>query len=376
MDFEKSGKSARLMAGASVIALMSPVAVSAAEWDLEFGGTYNAWIGYADADSPNGDFDGIEGTSNAEIFFRPTITLDNGIKIGADIELEGFASTTTETEAELDEAYLFVRGSFGDILLGRDQTVQERFRNEMPSAAIISLNSPSTSNFLPFSGEYNWAYTGNDFRRGTLGSTAPSLSGRDNPVRITYFTPRFSGFQLGVSYAPEDTNTSNERDKVFDIGVRYAEEFGGIRFSATANYGTADERGPGVSDSETFGAGVDIGFGGVTIGGSFAEVRGTDWGIADGEAHQLGISYETGPWVFSGSYFYGWNYDNEHLGFGPRESFESVTLAGSYKLAKGVRLNLFGAYVNFDEQVSDAGFGTNGDDIDGFVIGTGIGLSW
>ena len=41
--------------------------------------------------APTGDFDfdGVDVSTNTEIFFLPSITLDNGIKIGANIQLEG-----------------------------------------------------------------------------------------------------------------------------------------------------------------------------------------------------------------------------------------------------------------------------------------------
>jgi len=47
----------------------------------------------------------------------------------------------------------------------------------------------------------------------------------------------------------------------------------------------------------------------------------------------------------------------------------------NYKVAKGVRLNAFVAYVDFDEDVSDDGTG-NGDDVESFVVGTGIRLDF
>lgn len=47
-------------------------------------------------------------------------------------------------------------------------------------------------------------------------------------------------------------------------------------------------------------------------------------------------------------------------------------LAATYSLAKGVKVSAFGAYVDFEEDVGDGGAGTPGNDVDGFIIGTGI----
>ena len=67
---------------------------------------------------------------------------------------------------------------------------------------------------------------------------------------------------------------------------------------------------------------------------------------------------------------HGRNVDDEAPVTGSKEELEQLLLGVSYALAEGVSLNGFGAYVDFDEQVGDAGGA--GDDVDGFVLGTGI----
>jgi hypothetical protein len=49
-------------------------------------------------------------------------------------------------------------------------------------------------------------------------------------------------------------------------------------------------------------------------------------------------------------------------------------LGASYKLAKGVTVNAFGGYVNFEEDMGDGG--DSGDDVDGFAIGTGVKITF
>jgi hypothetical protein len=60
---------------------------------------------------------------------------------------------------------------------------------------------------------------------------------------------------------------------------------------------------------------------------------------------------------------------------GTDEELDQYLLGISYKLAKGVALNAYGAYVEFDEDVSDGG-GGSGDDIDAWVIGTAVKISF
>ena len=76
-------------------------AANAAEWDVRVGGYYNGMVAYATTKLSGtagerrvflrqiSDFEGVDVSTNAEIFFLPSITLDNGIKIGASIQLEG-----------------------------------------------------------------------------------------------------------------------------------------------------------------------------------------------------------------------------------------------------------------------------------------------
>ena len=83
----------KLFLSASVLAL-GMTAAEAAKWDVRVGGYFNAMVAYAQTDlAPvfdiGQDFDGVDVSTNTEIFFLPSIVLDNGIKIGANIQLEG-----------------------------------------------------------------------------------------------------------------------------------------------------------------------------------------------------------------------------------------------------------------------------------------------
>ncbi len=53
------------------------------------------------------------------------------------------------------------------------------------------------------------------------------------------------------------------------------------------------------------------------------------------------------------------------------ETLEQFLVGLSYALGKGVKLNVFGAYVDFEEEC-----GEGCEDVDGFVIGTGIKISF
>ena len=361
----------KLLLNSSAIAVASVVATPAisAEWDVRVGGYYNAMVAYATTDG-NGvagsDFDGLDVSTNTEIFFLPSITLDNGIKIGANIQLEG------ETDGDqIDESYLSVKGSFGEVLLGSENSAGYKMTVVAPDASLNVLNSPSTSDYIAWSGGVDSVF------RGTLGTTFLEVGRNNDAKRITYFTPRFAGFQLGVSYA-HDGNEDNfgptniaggsgNLGHIFDIGANFVRSFGAFNVALSGRYGIGQANIAAGPDTPTvYAFGVNLGYAGFTLGGSFAEANEHNAGVDDGIAYDAGVSYATGPWTFSMTYFHG---ENGEIG-GTSDEQDSFGAAVDYKLAKGVRLNMFGAYVDLDAGAGPAS------DIDGWVIGTGIGLSF
>ena len=218
-----------------------------------------------------------------------------------------------------------------------------------------------------------------------MGSTFLEVSGNNDAQRFTYFTPRFSGFQVGASYARDGNQDSNSqldgdtglRD-IVDFGANYVNSFGDFDVAVSGRYGFADDHAN--SDPSVWSAGLTLGYSGFTVGGSYAEQNGGD--LKNGHSYDAGVSYETGPWGFSFTYFHGNNKGNGDvdaddgtiIAENGSEEQDQYLLGVNYKLAKGVSLGAFGAYVDFDDATSGEG-GTDGS-IDGFVLGTGVKLSF
>ncbi len=369
----------KVLLSTSAVALVGAFApqASAAEWEMRVGGYMEQYLAFASVDGPAGtDLDGVDSKQDAEIFFLPSITLDNGLKFGANIQLEGNTSGD-----QIDESYAFIQGSFGELLFGSENSAGYKMHYAAPDVSMVNVNSGSLGNFVPFSGAVGGVNVGDDVFRRTLGSTyIENLGGGNNDAhRFSYFTPRFAGFQLGVSYARDGAQDSVAQldcnaitCDFFDVAVNYVNSFGDFNIAASARWGIAS--GPAATDPEVMGFGLNLGYGGFTIGGSFAEQN--EAGADDGMAWDVGISYETGPWGFSFTYFRGENVDDENFALGADETLEQFLVAVRYSLAKGVDLHAYGAYVDFEEDLGDGGAGTPGNDIDGFVIGTGFKLSF
>jgi len=397
---QEGQKMKKVLLGTSALALACAFASPAAsvEWNVRVGGYMEQFVAYANSDfddkSANpGDYDGIDSKQDTEIFFAPSITLDNGIQFGANIQLEGNGYLFTSDT--IDESYMFIKGSFGEILLGSENSAGYKMTYAAPDVTFINVNSGSTTAFIPWSG----GGAGADVFRRTLGTTFLENAGNNDSQRFTYFSPRMAGFQVGASYARDGNQDSNaqvdtdsELSDIIDIGANYVNSFGDFNVALSGRWGTASvDGGP---DPDIWSVGLNLGMAGFTVGGSYAEQN--DAGTKDGEAFDVGVSYTTGPWGVSFTWFHGENKGNSDgtgvfsispgctpTGCDPSLSEGSVPETGdeevdqfligvSYDLATGVNLGGYFVYLDFD----DADGGVQDDSIDGWILGTGVKISF
>jgi hypothetical protein len=118
-----------LLTSTSAIALgvVMVTPASAQEWDMKWGGYFSSHVAYAKVDSntaahAGADFDGIDVYSETEIEFTPSVTLDNGMTFGVNVQMEGTNNGGGATG--IDETYLTISGdSFGKIDLGNKNSV-------------------------------------------------------------------------------------------------------------------------------------------------------------------------------------------------------------------------------------------------------------
>ncbi len=359
----------KILLGTSALAMAGAFAgqANAATWDLDWGGYFESSIGYASVDGPAGtDFDGVDVLQDAEIQFTPSITLDNGLTFGVDIQLEGNASSNGTPDV-IDESFIFIKGSFGQVLIGSENSAGYKMSYGAPDVTWININSGSLTSFIPDSQPSVF--------RGVGGTSFVEVARNNDSQRITYFSPRFSGFQVGASYARDgnqdnssqvDINQTGTLHDIFDVGVNYVNSFGAFDVAVAGRYGTGTLENAGANggdlDPEVYAFGLNLGYAGVTIGGSYARSD-DDIAIRNGDFFDLGVSYKTGPWGASLTYSKG------ELDTGDeRQQY----LAGvTYKLGPGVST---GAYIGYTDY--EAGANTGRSDLDGFVIGTGFKLNF
>ncbi len=365
----------RLLGGTALVAagmLVSPAVQAEEPIKLGVGGFMEQYFGYAASDGftgTNSDGDDISNTdpdhfdqkSDSEIIFSGSTTLDNGIEFGVNVQLEGNTSSDT-----IDESYAFIEGDFGRVLLGSENTAGYLMSVAAPNVG-IGINTGDQTDWVPIDNEAS-------FFRGTLGSTFVENNAVNDVNRLTYFTPRFSGLQGGISYTPdaaEDDNTQPSENAAFhdgvDVGLNYTNSFSGFDIAAYGRYGIASNDSSGGDDPEVFSTGLELGYAGFTVGGSYANQD--DTGRNDGESFDVGASYGTGPWAVSVTYFQG---EAEADAGGGDEEIQTVEFAASYALGPGIKVIGSVGYSDFDDDSDADGDGSN----DGYWVVSGIQLSF
>jgi hypothetical protein len=380
------------------VAMVSPA--SAQEWNMKWGGFHNTHVGYVTVDSntpaqAGADYDGVDTYTNAEIHFTPSVTLDNGLTFGIDVQYEA----KSNGGATVDESFMTIKSdTLGKIDIGNENSAGYKMMVGGGSAQVaggIGINSPSLSGFVPISvsasGNLPW-----NFRQSAISQWTEVVGNNDVP-RITYYTPSFNGLTIGVSYAASSNgfggsgvnagnnfgvNRSVGVNDIFDIGVAYSQSFNGVDLTLSGRYGMAenDTGVAGTDDPDVWGVGGLVSVAGWTFGAHYGE---NDNGglLPDQEGWSLGVSYDIeGPWSIGFDTYQGEWDDN----VGGGAEYEAYQLVANRKLGAGVSWSVYAMYA--EGSVDNAGLaggafgggspGNAGTEVEGTLIGTSVNLKF
>ncbi|WP_417827388.1 porin [Thalassospira sp.] len=354
-----------LFASSALVAIAAAGSAQASEpIKLSVGGFMNQWIGVADEDNTGSDGRNNAFQSNTEIHFKGSTTLDNGIEVGAVVELEGETSSD-----QIDEQYLYVNGNFGRLEVGKNDSAADSMQIVAPAVGPVGVNDGDLSLWVD-------SY---------LIDTS-TTSGDQN--RATYYTPNLNGFRLGVSFADDSgrngsfdttvdgssiggyhSDTSGDGDNIVSVGAEYTGDFDGVSFGVSA---IGENRGEG----NVYGGGFNVGVANFTFGGSYSHTE-DDYGISDRgtpavsdtDQFDIGVSYAMDAAAVSLTYGYAdyGNADTDGSLTGAGE-LNTVDLGLAYTLGAGVawKSSIFW----FDDEVE------GGTDNDGYGAVTGLALSF
>jgi len=276
-----------------------------------------------------------------EIFFTGSTTLDNGITVGVNVQLEAYT-----TGDQIDEHFVFINGNFGRIVIGAENSASYLMHYGTPGAVPYhGVDSPGMWHLV--------GTAGNAAAVGSPVATPPSFVSDAN--KITYFTPRFSpGFQFGFSYTPDNTDvggggagggriTTDTNDEgqqnIVSVGVNFVRAFGDVDFAWSLGWEHGFHEGNGTgaaaagatcgtqngantalvciadpdatSGRDIAATGFQIGVGGWKVGGAFQyDDQGQE---RDNERYEMsaGVTYGAGPWSVGAQGAYGVDQDGD-----------------------------------------------------------------
>ncbi len=366
-------------------ALAAPDYVAAEEpLRLEVRGYKNEFFGLGDVDDDtNSGWGNTVGFNDGEVHFKGSTQLDNGIEVGVDVQLEAF-----ESGDQVDEAYTWLSGDFGKVVIGSENLPDYlTFWGVTAPGVGIPINSGWITVFTPVPADH-----GADFRRPGL---TTNITLTNDTFQIGYQSPRFSGFQFVAGYAPTDASSGNPKNAVTDtdaevhdiisVGANFSESFNGVDVGVAVGYerGTAgdDADALGADDPQLFKVGASLGFGGFSIAGSYGNmfdgrqsvvtsggdavafpITDTDLdgeadltatttalgGSNEGQAYDVGVSYSTGPWGVSVTYFHG---EEESSTADPDDDeVDAIVGAVSYAVGPGITASGSVYYANFENE--------------------------
>jgi len=357
---------------------------------MKIGGFFDAVVplSFSDVDGGNSDFDGIDPAADGEIHFTPsTIIPDHSIKLGVHIELEG-----RQSGDQIDESYVFASGSFGEIRIGSHNSVGYRLSVQAPHVP-ISIDPDAEyatllTDFIPLDGSTGGVNVGDDYFRGTLGTTLLENARNNDADRISYVRGRKDGLQLGISYARDGlgdfslvncdgSSTNSSTCHFIDVAGNYEFSVDGYDLVVSGRYGLAltDSATPGGFDNpNVFGVGANINFDNLVLGGSYA--RQTRGGDTNGYAIDMGASVVKDRRTYAATLFLGNNVDDENAasngGNDAKEETTILMLAATEEFQPGLHLTAWGAYATLDEDIGDNGGA--GNDVGGFSFGVSLGV--
>lgn len=210
-----------------------------------------------------------------------------------------------------EEAYSLIETPYGDVSLGQDYNVAYNFAVGAPDSGRNGLNNTDLANFIT---NPNWYKKGGKMSYRTLNSTYINTDGVS--PKISYITPSWQGIKLGATFVPETYSQTGlvskqaayKDEKAYIAGAYGAWDISGYELEASLGFADYEK-----NDSE-YSAGMSLYRKGWTFGASYrkTEVDSGDYALnkdnlydsyREGEAYNIGLSYEIGPFSTGISYF-------------------------------------------------------------------------
>jgi outer membrane protein OmpU len=319
--------------------------------------------------------------NDTEISVRVDGKTDAGMGYGAVIDLEADTSNDADSaDVNSSRTFTYLEANWGRFELGDTKGAAATTRVDASTLAAATGGINGSWTYQPNLGVLGGlALSGGFITTSQLvtehgSTTALGSQDTENSTKISYYTPKFSGFQAGISYTPklnsngQNINRADSTGQFGDIieaGIGYDNTFtNGIRLAASLTGETGNADAATGEDLGAYALGALLGYQGFSGALSYG-----NWGDSDRIASNIdsqhywsaGLGYETGPYAVSATYLNSTreiaNVDND---------FNNIVIGADYKLAPGLTPYAEVSFYEFDQG------GAGGYDNDGtsIVLGT------
>ncbi len=337
--------------------LLASVAVSGlafaapahADIDLEVGGYFKGYGAFVDQDETAGtDVNGVDFLKDTEIHLSGSTTLDNGLTVGFHTE---FDVDDADASAVIDESYLYFSGDWGRV----------NFGEEDGSAYLLQVAAPSADSNIDGLRQFI-----QPFNATGLGATRldyDNVQASSKATKLTYLSPIFSGFQAGLTFAPEPgaasdlagvgsegaAGAASDLQEIYEVAVRYEGQFQNVGVIAGAGYSHAEQNSTNANadDNQVWNVALDLDIGPFGIGAVYTEDNNGDSTATneDQETLVIGADYTTGPFKLGISYL---NQDTDNA-----TEYDRYTAGVNYEYGPGMSFRGSIQHVEADSTGSD-----------------------
>ncbi len=361
-------------------ALLAGVA-SAETPKVTLGGVADFQAGFVSEDNDANERSGAF-RNDTELSFNIDGVADNGLRYGGQIILETDVEDDVDTQGtNAARTYLYMEGAWGRVQGGSDLGVSKTMKIDASGLARATGGIDGDFRYFGIAvGTPSGMIATPDLvlDHGSVTSLVAGHESSENLSKISYYTPRFSGFQAGVSYLFDTTdraqavtrsdNDTGEAESVFLWAANWEGKFDqiGIRLGGTGEWGSAEDNTQ--EDLRTWQAGAELAFMGFKVAGSYGDwndslaTKATSSANEDRHFWTVGGSYEYGPWGASVTYLASTyevaNVDNE---------FDNLSFGVDYKLAPGFTPYAEVSFFDIDEDGTGL---ANDNDGTVFIVGS------